>query len=168
MKRIFAALIVFSLSSPCLAAETNINTENWVLLNAENAFTLRAPPETKFKQQQAIDSVASSFENPKFEINFDYGHYSNTLGGMKSDPSYKVEDILIDGRKGVLVTGAGKAHWGCKDLVTAAYVVVARKSGDWGDTRLEIDGCAKSPEDISTLQEIFRTIVFADRRLSRG
>lgn len=91
---------------------------------------------------------------------FDYGPYSNTLAEMRADPDYKVDDIIIDGRKGLLVTGPGKNAWGCKDLVTAAYVVVAHKPGMWGDTRLEISGCTKSPEVISTLHEIFRTITF--------
>src|SRR6202000_1378609 len=100
--------LFFAVSS---SAEEISDMSNWVTLSAGNAFSMRAPADTKFKKIQAIDSFASAFENPKFEINFDYGLYSNTLSDMRSDPAYKSEDILMDGRKGILVTGPGKGQW---------------------------------------------------------
>ena len=145
------------LALPSAAVGESVDTSAWIALNAGNAFQLRAPPGTVYKSLEGIDSFVAGFDNPQFHIEFDYGAYSNSLAGFGSDPDYKVEDIEIDGRKARLITGPGKNAWGCNDLVTAAYVVVARTRGD---TRLEISGCTKSEASLATLHEIFRSIRF--------
>ena len=144
-------------------AGEGIDTSSWVTLNAGNAFTLRAPAGTAYTSMQGIDSFVAGFDNPQFHIEFDYGPYSNTLADFGADPDYKVEDFDIDGRKARLITGPGKNAWGCNDLVTAAYVVVSHRGGQWGDTRLEISGCTKTMPSLETLHEIFRSIRFNPR-----
>jgi hypothetical protein len=145
-----------AVSSAALAAQPD--ESNWITLRAGNAFTLRAPPSTTFKPEQGIDSFVGAFENPKFEIEFDYGAYSDTLERFRNEPAVHSEQIVIDGRKALFVSGPDK-DGGCA-LFTAAYVSVAGQAGHWPNTALEIGGCAGSPETVETLRAIFQTIKF--------
>lgn len=147
------------LTAVAVAAE--IDTQNWVTLSVGKAFTLRAPPGTKFKPAKGIDSSGGKFVAPQFEIGFDYGPYSNDLSELRASPQFSIDHASVDGRQAIIVTGLGGNDFDCKDILTAMYLVVSRNIGRGTDTRLEISGCTKNPEAIKTLHAIFRSLKFA-------
>jgi hypothetical protein len=155
----FGALILFS----AVASGETVDTTSWITLNADTAFSLRAPPGTVYREMDGIDSYVAGFDNPQFHVIFDYGPYSGALSGYTADKGYRFEDIEIDGRKAQLITGPGRDLSGCNDLVTAAYVFLGHREGMGNNIRLLISGCTKSTAALETLHAMFRSIRFAPR-----
>jgi hypothetical protein len=164
MKHVLLGLTLALLVPAVAAQDETVDTAHWVKLSTGDAFTFEAPAGTvEYRDGMPIDSFAQSYRGPGFTLSFDYGAYSNDLRNQKALPAYHAEEIVIDGRKGVLITGPGRNLWGCHDTVTAAYVVVRHEGLFGAAIRFQIDGCAATPEGIATLHAIFRTIRFTAR-----
>src|SRR5205807_170036 len=82
---------------------------DWVELKAGQAFTIKAPPGTKFHAERGIDSFVGSFVNHRFRIRFDYGIYSNDLEGKRGKKGTTFIDTEIEGKKSVIITAPPNA-----------------------------------------------------------
>ena len=138
----------------------DVDQSNWISLDANGAFSLRAPPGTVFKQKQGTDSFVAEFRNPGFKLGFDYGDWSNELAGFDGDTRYTVESITVDGLTARLVTGPGLGNetWGCEGYLTAVYVVNSYVEGR--KPALEMDGCTHDRAQIPIIQAIYKSIEF--------
>ena len=132
---------------------------DWTRLYAKDAFSLLAPPGTRFVPLQGINSFVAAFKNPTFNLEFDYGMYSNSLDEFIGDRRFTVESTTIDGLNGRLVTGPrpDDARTGCRHQ-TLIYVVNSYVG--LGMSALEMEGCTDDESQIPVIQRIFKSIKF--------
>lgn len=145
-----AALALSLLASPALAQPA----DDWVVVQAGNAFSFEAPPDLKAVPVQGIDSLVGEYRADRFSLQFDYGLYSNTLDDLRGDSRFEREAVTLDGRPAEIFTGPGPNE-GCPFLV-ALYTVVdpARR------VSLQMGGCANGYAGVVQMQRLMRSVRF--------
>jgi hypothetical protein len=142
------------------AAPVNTIPANWIAITAGKAFSLRAPPGTRFRPEQGIDSFVSGFDGPGFTMTFDYGVYSNPLEDLKADPQFTTEQAGIDGRLALIVEGPGHNQFGCKQWLVALHTMRTSAGMFDRENTLTMGACVKDAAAAPQIKAIFRTIRF--------
>jgi hypothetical protein len=116
---------------------------DWQSIEAEKAFTFKAPPDLQPEQVQGIDSFIGRYVSQSMTVSFDYGWYSDPMDREGFDRS----STTIDGRRAYIVRKS--------DVMGVHFPEVQ------GDTKLtmraELHGA-----DPETIETIFRTIDFPE------
>ena len=160
MQAIAFAFLTFFASHPAEPVP-----RNWIELKAGQAFTIKAPPGTKFQPEQGIDSFVGSFVGRGFKIHFDYGIYSNDLEGMRGKKGIAFTDTQIDEKKGVIVIARPNTP-GCRTEVAShiktAHVKRFSFLGRGYPKSLTIYGCANIEDNVQIMKSMYRSIHFID------
>lgn len=164
----WVTLLTLVATSTVFAMEMDV-VDDWIELKEANAFTFRAPSGTTKMPVQGYDSLVGAYVNPpfrvgvpygtNFSIGFDYGVWSNNLSDHRNDPRFSKENVGVDGRTAIIVTGPGSGEWGCSDHLTAMYVVILQYQRQQ-PVALEMHGCTKDVSQIPTIHQIFKSVRF--------
>lgn len=138
---------------------------DWIELKAGRAFTMKAPPGTKYQPGRGFDSFVGSFVHDNSQIHFGYGIYSDDLERFRGGKDIIFTDVKIDGKKSVVVTAQPNKP-GCRTEV-AAHVETKRihRLSFWTPAypkSLTLYGCANSEADVQTMKSMYRSIHFID------
>jgi hypothetical protein len=135
--------------------------EDWPTQRVGGAFVFQTPPGTMRAPTTGIAYGSSGeFVNPQFTIGFDYGPFSNDLAELRSDVNYMTENVKVDSRAAVLVTGPGlgDSTFGCSGYLVAMYVVVSHNWWNGRTTRLQMHGCTSDPSIVATLRRSLQSV----------
>jgi hypothetical protein len=88
--------IASAVSAPAVPAD-------WITVAAGHVLTLQAPPGTRFETRPGADSFLGVFLGAGFEIQLDYGVYSDPLAERSQFSSYKSEPTRVNGKPATLV-----------------------------------------------------------------
>ncbi len=157
MRALFAAGVALAAAlAVALPTAADEPAKGWVRITAGKAFTFEAPPDTVSVPVQGIDSFVGQYRSASFELDFDYGPYSNDLSGYREDARFVSETETIDGKHAVIVTGPNSdpqcSHY------TGVYVLLSQQG--WNKTALMMEGCAFKPSGIDDLHRLFRSLHF--------
>ncbi len=75
-----------------------------VTVDVRELFSFDAPPETKEKPVQGVDSLVGVYQIGDIELHYDYGSYSSPLTEFDRYDGYMREEVVIDGWAAELVT----------------------------------------------------------------
>jgi hypothetical protein len=151
--------------------------QTWALLEAtptggEPAFALRAPPGTRIVSELGTDSFVGRFDGPVFDVLFDLGLHSNSLGG----PREARETLNLDGRAAYITANdeAGPAPFcpgggECSECyLTGLHVPLVSvqriRRGSFIyrlQNRLTLMACVPHRGALETAAAMFRTVSFA-------
>ena len=136
----------------------------WETFNADDDFTFRAPVGTRLVRQRGTDSHIGKIVGPGFDLNFDFGMYSNDLSGVRSLPGYVAQKVVINGHPGMFITALENNHYlvgvYVKDL-SCAHMVVGLGCRGW--ISFDVHGSATDSKSVGTVRRLFETIAFAKR-----
>ena len=142
-------------TSACTDAGTSSqNMTDWIKVYADNKFSLLAPPETKFHQQQGMDSFVGVFSNKNFKMKFDYGLYSDPL----DDRGSKTE-INVDGKPAWIVRSSTPGSTNKASNFIGIHFPEVEQTF-LGTTKLTIITSPEKEEDYEAIEKIFRSIKF--------
>jgi hypothetical protein len=145
-----AALFVLLIAGCNGAASTIEVPDNWISVEAKDAFSFRAPPDLVEHPVQGKDSFVGKYESPMFELSFDFGRYSDPLE-REDYKSWKFRKTTIDGK------GAKIGHSDSRMAIHFPQVIANTKLGD---IKLSMFAKLKQPEAKETAETIFRSIDF--------
>jgi hypothetical protein len=148
-----------ALFAACIGVSPALSNDlggKWISLSADKAFSLRAPAGSSYQPLQGIDSFVGKFSGPGYELEFDYGIYSNSLGELRADPKFETENTRIDGHDAFIVSGptSSKHDWNCSGYLVGVYVTLPQANA------LEMHGCTDK-EKVDTVKTIFRSLKFS-------
>jgi len=133
----------------------------WVKTDTKQGFSFYAPPGTQFRPLEGKDSFVGEIAGPAFSLRYDFGFWSNDLGDAKNAQDYSEEQVVIDGRDG-LIRRATFASEGGQTYFAGLYVQQAvfhrEYPGRWA--ALEIHGSALSAQDRAMVERMFKTVQF--------
>jgi hypothetical protein len=133
----------------------------WVKMDTKQGFSFYAPPGTQFHPLQGKDSFVGEIAGPAFSLRYDFGFWSNDLGDAKNSQDYSEEQVVIDGRDGVIRRATFSSENG-QTYFAGLYVQQAvfhrEYPGRWA--ALEIHGSALTTQDRATIEQLFKTVQF--------
>ncbi len=148
------ALALCLLSGPALAA-----ADDWITVKAGKAFTFEAPADIQPIPVQGIDSFVGQYGSARFSLLFDYGAYSNSLGGPDENPGFDIEKTMIDGRRALIITGPARDASGDCEFETDVYVVV--QEGSPPPVALTMTACSNGYAGVVQLHRLFKSLKFS-------
>jgi hypothetical protein len=163
-------LIAGALAAPALplapaqaepAAARGSGGVGWVELAAPGALAISAPAGTSYHPRRGADSLVGAFRGPGFELNLDYGVYSDPLLDEGRYPSAHRSEISIDGRPGQLVTLGAPLDGGRYFIGLHVPRVTA---SPLGPVRLTMTGRVEREEDLALVRRMLQTIRFVARQ----
>ncbi len=131
----------------------------WVEVDAGSAFSLTAPPGTRFSPGDGKDSFIGSFEAAGLRLSFDYGLYSNPLVSDGSGKNYTARNVDIDGKKAKIVTNYIPHRSTKRPYFIGVYFQDVGKSSI-GTIKLTVHTSVERKEDYDIVEKIFGTIRF--------
>jgi hypothetical protein len=133
----------------------------WVKIDTKQGFSFYAPPGTQFHPLQGEDSFVGEIAGPAFSLRYDFGYWSNDLSDAKNAQDYSEEQVVIDGRDGVIRRATFSSPDG-QTYFAGLYVQQAvfhrAYPGRWA--ALEIHGSALSPQDRAIVERMYKTVQF--------
>jgi hypothetical protein len=133
----------------------------WVKIDTKQGFTFYAPPGTQLHPLKGEDSFVGEIVGPAFNLRYDFGFWSNDLGDAKNEQDYSEEQVVIDGRDGVIRRATFASEDG-PSYFAGLYVQQAvfhhEYPGRWA--ALEIHGSAPSTQDRASVERMFKTVQF--------
>lgn len=133
----------------------------WVKIDTKQGFSFYAPPGTQFHPLQGEDSFVGEIAGPAFSLRTDFGYWSNDLGDAKNSQDYSEEQVVIDGRDGLIRRATFSSPDG-RTYFAGLYVQQAvfhrAYPGRWA--ALEIHGSAISTQDRAIVERMFKTVQF--------
>jgi hypothetical protein len=131
-------------------ASTNEVPDDWIPVEAKDAFSFRAPPDLVEHPVQGKDSFVGKYDSPTLELSFDFGRYSDPLE-REDYKSWKFRKTTIDGKR---------AKIGHSDSRMAIHFPQVIANTKVGDIKLSLFAKLKQPEAKETAETIFRSIDF--------
>lgn len=132
---------------------------DWVRLDANSAFSLSAPAGTTYTPAQGIDSMVGSFDAAAFQLNFDYGAYSNSLSNLSEEEDYQIRDVEIDGKPAKIVTAVAPSFSEQQPYFIGVHFPDLGQSVV-GTKRLTVYAMLESPDTYPLIEQIYGTIQF--------
>jgi hypothetical protein len=136
----------------------------WVKIDTQQGFSFYAPPGTRFQQLPGKDSSVGEIVGPTFHLQYDFGFYSNDLSKAKNSQDYSEDQVVIDGRDG-MIRRATLSSEGGPSYFAGLYLQQAvfhrEYPGRWA--ALEIHGSALTTQDRTTIEQMFKTVQFDEQ-----
>ncbi|HEY0281703.1 MAG TPA: hypothetical protein VGC27_03655, partial [Rhizomicrobium sp.] len=136
----------------------------WVKIDTKQGFTFYAPPGTQFSPLEGEDSFLGEITGPDFGLQSDFGFWSNDLSDARNEQDYSEEQVVIDGRAGVIRRATFASEDGPPSYFAGLYVQQAvfhrEYPGRWA--ALEIHGSARTPQDRATVERMLKTVQFGE------
>lgn len=161
MLSILSAIIFISPSSPenALAGRTeNPAQPGWVKIELER-FSFYVPPELKLQHDRGIDSAVWSYAGKNLKLVIDLGRYSGKPRIYESEPDYREEQIIIDGKRAVICfyrrSTVAQEHL---PYSAAVYFSKVKSTAE----KLSFYVAGASPEEQEVARKIFLSIDFKD------
>jgi hypothetical protein len=133
----------------------------WEKIDTKQGFSFYAPPGTRFQRLQGKDSSVGEIVGPTFNLQYDFGYWSNDLSEAKNNQDYSEDRVVIEGRDG-LIKRATFSSEGGQTYFAGLYVQQAvfhrAYPGRWA--ALEIHGTAASVQDRAIIEQMFKTVQF--------
>ena len=133
----------------------------WEKIDTKQGFSFFAPPGTRFQRLHGKDSSVGEIVGRTFHLQYDFGFYSNDLGDAKNNRDYSEDQVVIDGRDGLIRRATFSSPDG-QTYFAGLYVQQAvfhrEYPGRWA--ALEIHGTAASTQDRTTIEQLFKTVQF--------
>ncbi len=133
----------------------------WTKIDTRQGFSFYAPPGTQLNPLQGKDSFIGEIASPAFSLRYDFGFWSNDLSDARNNPDYSEEQVVINGRDG-LIRRATFASANGPTYFAGLYVQQAvfhrEYPGRWA--ALEIHGSALTTQDRAIVERMFKTVQF--------
>ncbi len=132
---------------------------DWERVAADTVFSLSAPAGTTYTPGQGIDSMIGSFDAASFQLNFDYGAYSDPLTHLHDNDGYQTREVEVDGRTAIIVSAYAPAYSDQQPYVIGIHFPNLGQSVV-GTQRLTVYTMLETPDDFAMIEQIYGTIQF--------
>ncbi len=154
---ILASLGLVALSAGIAPAKTQaVIPKDWIKITAGPVLTLAAPPGTYFQTAQGADSFVGTLAGPGFELQLDYGAFSDPLTDKSRFSAYSAKNATIDGKAALVVRGTSLDR---RIELVGLHVPNLGQSGR-GSSSLTIMGTISDPKEEAVVRQMFGTIQF--------
>jgi hypothetical protein len=162
MLGILLSAIIFISPSPLqnrpVGRTENPAQPNWVKIELER-FSFYVPPELKLQHDRGIDSAVWSYAGKNLKLIIDLGRYSGKPTIYESEPDYREEQMIIDGKKAVLCFYR-RSTVTRENLPYSAAVYFSEVKTK--EEKLSFYVAGASPEEQEIARKIFLSIDFKD------
>lgn len=158
-RMLLAALFWIACGCSAMDNSTDGGAADWVQVQADELFSVMAPPGTRWQARDGKDSAAGRFETPAFTLAYDYGFYSNPLNDASHAERYATRDLVIDGRKAKTVSYYAPGHSAARPYFIGIHFPNVKPSAQ-GSIRLTVYASVAAAEDYDQIIRIFESIRF--------
>ena len=154
---ILASLGLLALSAGVAPAKTQAAIpKDWIKISAGPVLTLAAPPGTHFQPAQGADLFVGTLVGPGFELQLDYGAFSDPLTDKSRFSSYSPKNATIDGKSATVVRATSLDR---RIELLGLHVPNLGQSGR-GSLSLTIMGTISDAKEEAVVRQMFGTIQF--------
>ncbi len=132
---------------------------DWVRVSADSVFSLFAPAGTAYQPGEGIDSIIGTFDAADFQLQSDYGAYSDSLITLSEVDQYQAWDVEVDGKSAKIVTAYAPLYSTERPYFIGIHFPELGETVI-GKTRLTIYALLASPDDYALIEKIYVTIQF--------
>jgi hypothetical protein len=150
-------LALFALIAP--AASAHGTPAEWITISVGSLLTIKAPPGTQFQARPGADSFLGIIVGKGFELELDYGVYSDPLTDRSRFATYSAQSIRIDGKPATIVRATPAGHSTDQGGFIGLHV---RQLGQsmLGSLSVTITAVVSNAEQEQLIRQIFESIRF--------